>query len=106
VEHVAPLGSDVDEIVEAEQHEIVVGMNDHSPLAHRSGTDHETGERVFSPEWFFDFYLINGYADCQTFVCTFPFEMQGPWRMRRWQAFAKTGTTGSRVMQACTLGIT
>jgi SAM-dependent methyltransferase len=32
----------------------------------------------FSPNWFFDYYVVNGYADCKTYVALFR-DLDGPW---------------------------
>jgi SAM-dependent methyltransferase len=32
----------------------------------------------FSPNWFFDYYAVNGYADCKTYVALFH-DLGGPW---------------------------
>jgi len=45
----------------------------------------------YSPEWFFDFYAINNYADCKTFVCTFIKTITGPWRISQWHPFYVEG---------------
>lgn len=41
----------------------------------------------YSPEWFFDFYALNGYLDCQVLQCVFPFDQQQPWHIFRWLPF-------------------
>lgn len=41
----------------------------------------------YSPEWFFDFYAINDYADCQLFVCTFGSSLQNAWEIAKWHPF-------------------
>jgi hypothetical protein len=32
----------------------------------------------FSPNWFFDYYAVNGYADCKTYLALFH-DLDGPW---------------------------
>lgn len=32
----------------------------------------------FGPNWFFDYYLLNGYADCKTYLALFD-DINGPW---------------------------
>lgn len=49
----------------------------------------------YSPEWFFDFYAVNGYADCQTFVCTFPYGMQHEWYVSDWQPYSGAKAKGA-----------
>lgn len=41
----------------------------------------------YSPEWFFDFYAINNYSDCQNFVCTFGSSLQNDWEIYKWQPY-------------------
>lgn len=41
----------------------------------------------YSPEWFFDFYAINNYSDCQNFVCTFGSSLQNDWETFRWSPY-------------------
>jgi hypothetical protein len=41
----------------------------------------------YSPEWFFDFYAINKYADCQVFVCAFTHMLRRPWKVYWWRPF-------------------
>jgi hypothetical protein len=41
----------------------------------------------YSPEWFFSFYAVNGYLDCQTFVCTFGGTMANHWRVYKWHPY-------------------
>lgn len=41
----------------------------------------------FSPEWFFDFFAVNGYADCQIRLGVFPAGMHKSWRVQEWTAF-------------------
>jgi hypothetical protein len=32
----------------------------------------------FSPNWFFDYYVVNKYADCKTYIALF-YDLNGPW---------------------------
>jgi SAM-dependent methyltransferase len=41
----------------------------------------------FSPEWFFDFYAENNYADCQVFLCKFRKDLGHRWRVHWWRPF-------------------
>lgn len=39
---------------------------------------------IYSPDWFLDYYVANGYSDCKVYVCTFHDvdELKyGPWRV-------------------------
>jgi SAM-dependent methyltransferase len=52
---------------------------------------------VFSPEWFFDFFAINGYADCQISLAYIPDGpkgpwVRGPWDVKEWQPFNDDGS--------------
>jgi SAM-dependent methyltransferase len=40
----------------------------------------------YSPEWFFDFFAVNNYADCQTLVCKFKHVFQD-WRVHWWRPY-------------------
>jgi SAM-dependent methyltransferase len=57
----------------------------------------------YSPEWFFDFYAINNYADCKVFVCTFIKTITGPWRVSMWHPFYVEGN--EHKLSATSLGI-
>lgn len=45
---------------------------------------------VFSPEWFFDFFAANRYADCQVQIGCFD-DIFGPWRIQNWEPFDESG---------------
>lgn len=45
----------------------------------------------FSPEWFFDFFAINGFADCQLFTALFDDVHLNPFEMYGWSAFTEDG---------------
>jgi len=32
----------------------------------------------FSPNWFFDYYVVNSFADCKTYIALF-YDLNGPW---------------------------
>jgi SAM-dependent methyltransferase len=49
----------------------------------------------YSPEWFFSFYAVNNYADCQTLICTFPDGMQHDWLVSRWQPYLDAKANGA-----------
>lgn len=42
---------------------------------------------VFSPEWFFDFFAANDYADCQITLYSFPGMTGHNWTAHRWDAY-------------------
>ncbi len=41
----------------------------------------------FSPEWFFDYYAINVFADAQLYCCAFDDVHRSPWTTYQWDAF-------------------
>ena len=57
----------------------------------------------YSPEWFFDFYAINNYVDCKTFVCTFIDSIVGHWQVSLWHPFRLEGD--ERKLSSSSLGI-
>jgi hypothetical protein len=45
---------------------------------------------IYSPEWFFDYYAVNNYADCQILCCTcadWPGMLRKPWKVHWWRPF-------------------
>jgi hypothetical protein len=67
------------------------------------GTAIQDAFLCYSPEWFFDYYAINNYDDCQNFVCVFDGSMQNPWEVYSWTAFYDDNGTLKR--SGCSLGI-
>lgn len=51
------------------------------------GTAIQSALTAFSPEWFFNFFAANDYADCQVYLGVFPFGMGGEWFVRQWEPF-------------------
>ena len=45
----------------------------------------------FSPEWFFDFFAVNGFADCQVYAATYDDLYQSPFDVYEWSAFNENG---------------
>jgi hypothetical protein len=41
----------------------------------------------FTPDWFFDFYALNGFADFQIYLCTFEDVHASPWSVFEWSAY-------------------
>jgi SAM-dependent methyltransferase len=41
-------------------------------LATNNGGPHPTAYLKFSADWFMDFFAINQYADCKTYICVYP----------------------------------
>jgi hypothetical protein len=41
----------------------------------------------FTPDWLFDFYALNGFADFQTYLCTFQDVHASSWSVFEWSAF-------------------
>lgn len=42
---------------------------------------------VFSPEWFFDFFAVNDYEDCQITLYSFPGMTGHNWTAHKWDAY-------------------
>lgn len=49
----------------------------------------------FSPDWFFDFFAINGFADCQVYVATYEDVHLSSFDMYEWSAFTQDGLAGT-----------
>lgn len=45
----------------------------------------------FSPDWFFDYFAINGFADCQVYVATYDDIHLNAFDMFEWSAFTQDG---------------
>jgi hypothetical protein len=57
-------------------------------VMHYEGAAHASPAYLkFTPDWFFDYYALNGFADCQTYVCTFDDVHQSAWKVMGWDAF-------------------
>ena len=41
----------------------------------------------FSPDWFFDYYAYNAFADCQTYIVTYGDVHRDPWEVYQFDAF-------------------
>ncbi len=46
---------------------------------------------TFSPEWFFNFFAANAYADCQVQLGCFKSIMEQPWHLLPWEPFNAEG---------------
>lgn len=55
------------------------------------GTAIQGALAVFSPEWFFDYFAVNDYADCQITLFSFPDGMWKQWVRHRWEPFDAFG---------------
>jgi SAM-dependent methyltransferase len=51
------------------------------------GTAIQGALTTFSPEWFFNFFAANDYADCQIHLGLFPFGIRKEWLLRLWEPF-------------------
>jgi SAM-dependent methyltransferase len=51
------------------------------------GTAIQGALMTFSPEWFFNFFAANDYADCQVYLGLFPFGMRKEWWLCLWEPF-------------------
>jgi SAM-dependent methyltransferase len=45
----------------------------------------------FTPDWFFDYYALNGFADCQAYLATYTDVHRDRWSMHEWSAFTDAG---------------
>jgi hypothetical protein len=55
------------------------------------GTPRNGAFICYSPEWFFDFFAVNNYMDCQTLVCKFHDSILEDWRVHWWRPYALIG---------------
>ncbi len=46
----------------------------------------------FSPDWFFDFYALNNFSDCQVYIVTYGDVHAEPWKVYQFDAFAPDGS--------------
>lgn len=51
------------------------------------GSPIQSAYLCYSPEWFFNFYAINNYVDCQIFICSFGISLLNSWLVNRWVPF-------------------
>lgn len=63
------------------------------------GTAIQGALSVFSPEWFFDFFALNNYADCQITLFTFPDGMDREWVPHNWEPFDAAGVPVSATLR-------
>jgi SAM-dependent methyltransferase len=56
------------------------------------GTPHHNAYTMYSPAFFFDFFAINGFADCKVYACMFQAEAvhTGPFDFYVWRNFDNT----------------
>ncbi|SKA37837.1 hypothetical protein SAMN02745126_05966 [Enhydrobacter aerosaccus] len=45
----------------------------------------------FSPDWFFDYYALNSFADCQTYIVTYSDVHRDPWEVYQFDPFTADG---------------
>ena len=61
-------------------------------VLHYEGAAHASPAYLkFTPDWFFDYYALNGFNDCQAYVGTFDDVHQSPWNVLGWDAFYADG---------------
>jgi len=59
---------------------------------HYEGMLHLGGAYVkFTPEWFFDYFAINNFTECQSFVCTFNDVHESDWLLHEWRPYFSRG---------------
>jgi SAM-dependent methyltransferase len=52
----------------------------------------------FTPDWFFDFYAINGFADFQSYLCTLEDFHASPWSVFEWSAYVRDNASWQLTM--------
>lgn len=57
---------------------------------HYEGSSHSSPAYLkFSPDWFFDYYALNGFADFQSYIVTYGDVHVDPWSVYEWSAFTQ-----------------
>lgn len=46
----------------------------------------------FTPEWFFDYYALNNFADGQIYLCAYEHFHRSSWAVYEWDAFIRDGS--------------
>jgi SAM-dependent methyltransferase len=66
---------------------------------HYEGAAHSSPAYLkFSPDWFFDYYALNGFADFQSYIVTYGDVHVDPWSVYEWSAFAPGNTSQDLTM--------
>jgi hypothetical protein len=61
-------------------------------VMHYEGVAHDFPAYLrFTPDWFFDYYALNQFEDCQVSLCTFDDIHETPWEVAGWDAFYEEG---------------
>ncbi len=61
-------------------------------IFHYEGSVHwGTAYLKMSPDWFFDYYALNGFTDIQAYVCAYTDVHASPWDIYEWSAYAMDG---------------
>ncbi len=65
-------------------------------IFHYEGAAHwGTAYLKMSPDWFFDYYAVNGFADIQAYICAYSDIHASPWDIYEWSAYAGAGIPGN-----------
>ena len=65
-------------------------------IFHYEGAAHwGTAYLKMSPDWFFDYYAVNGFADIQAYICAYSDIHASPWDIYEWSAYAGDGPPGN-----------
>ena len=65
-------------------------------IFHDEGAVHwGTAYLKMSPDWFFDYYAVNGFGDIQAYICAYSDIHASPWDIYEWSAYAGDGPPGS-----------
>jgi hypothetical protein len=63
-------------------------LKDDAVVFHYEGAIHSAPAYLkFTPDWFFDYYAINGFADLQAYWVTYHDVHKDPWGVYEWSAF-------------------
>jgi hypothetical protein len=65
-------------------------LKDDAVVFHYEGAIHSAPAYLkFTPDWFFDYYAINGFADLQSYWVTYHDVHKDPWSVYEWSAFVQ-----------------
>lgn len=63
-------------------------LKPHGSIFNYEGSAHASPAYLkFSPDWFFDYYALNGFADCQTYIVTYDDVHRDPWEVYQFDPF-------------------
>lgn len=63
-------------------------LKPHGSIFNYEGSAHAAPAYLkFSPDWFFDYFAFNGFADCQTYIVTYGDVHRDPWETYQFDPF-------------------